>query len=277
MRRKASRTGASRPRKPLAEGRPVFVLGGGLRTGSTLLQRLLISSGDILIWGEHDGALVPHLASLLDDMQRWLESRATPLVDLATFRRSGYNAWIPNMNPPPGHFEDGCRALLARALGDPARALGYPRWGFKEVRYGAAAALFLQKLYPNAAFILLVRDPRECLQSLLSTKWGEEVARKGDPITFLRTWARLSEELLEVGSRLNKVALIRYQEILRNTAAVLDRVSAVTEIPVDRFKSDEVLGHREGGPRAKHFELTDADRRALEDPEVRRVAALLGY
>ena len=34
------------------ENRPVFVLAAGWRSGSTLLQRLVMSSGETLVWGE---------------------------------------------------------------------------------------------------------------------------------------------------------------------------------------------------------------------------------
>ena len=36
---------------------PIFIFTTGWRTGSTLLQRLITSSGETLIWGESGGAL----------------------------------------------------------------------------------------------------------------------------------------------------------------------------------------------------------------------------
>ncbi len=40
------------------------------------------------------------------------------------------------------------------------------RWGFKEVRLGAAEAMILRWLYPRAIFLLLTRHPFECYLSL---------------------------------------------------------------------------------------------------------------
>ena len=50
---------------------PVFILSSAGRTGSTLLQRLLISTRDIMVWGEHDGAMVAAAGQFHDEIV-WL-------------------------------------------------------------------------------------------------------------------------------------------------------------------------------------------------------------
>lgn len=56
---------------------PVFVLSAG-RSGSTLLQKLLNSSQELVIWGEHMGIL-RHLARAMDDIKRtpWINESPT--------------------------------------------------------------------------------------------------------------------------------------------------------------------------------------------------------
>lgn len=54
--------------------RPVFLLSAGWRSGSTLLQRLLVGSGEIAVWGEPLGetgliARLAHALTLID--ARW--------------------------------------------------------------------------------------------------------------------------------------------------------------------------------------------------------------
>jgi len=268
---------AAAPAPAVAVRAPVFLLCGGRRTGSTLLQRLLISTGEVLVWGEHGGKLVRHLGELTRDMRDWMDGYAAPREHFETFRRSGFNAWIPNMNPPLAQFEEGCRALLNQALAQPARDLGYPGWGFKEVRYGRRAARFLASLYPDAAFVLLVRNPEACLRSVKSTEWGERAALKRGPLPFLKSWATLSEQMLSVKGDLKNAVLIRYEDFLEDTPAAVKEIARVTGIPESRFKTAEVLGHKEGGPRKAKAEFSDADRQALANPDVRRVAKLLGY
>lgn len=257
---------------------PVFVLAGGRRTGSTLVQRLLISSGKILIWGEHDGVLVRQLYQLAFGMQQWLKSGVGALRQLQDFRQQGYNCWIPNMCPPLNHFEDGCRALLEQSLGVPARAMGYERWGFKEVRYGAGAAKFLQALYPDAGFVLLVRDPRSCLLSIRAAQWGERVALQDGPLPFLKEWTRLSGELADVQPQLRRAVLVRYEDVLARSAQALEGIAKVARIPLEEIRVADVLAYREGGPKKRtKVELDAQDEEALRHPDVMRVAARFRY
>ena len=112
--------------------RPIFVLGAGWRTGSTLLQRLLCTHPDVIIWGENRG-LMAHLEAAMGVIEG-----LQPLSEIHHQHREaeGANAWIAVLNPALTDFEDGIRQLLLRYYAEPAHQSGSSRWGFKEVRYG---------------------------------------------------------------------------------------------------------------------------------------------
>jgi hypothetical protein len=57
---------------------PVFVLSAGGRTGSTLVQRLFISTKQILVWGEHNGLLVRGLGEVTRGMANWSAYQRQP-------------------------------------------------------------------------------------------------------------------------------------------------------------------------------------------------------
>jgi Sulfotransferase family len=61
--------------------------------------------------------------------------------------------------------------MFDRWLGRPARERGFTRWGFKEVRLGAAEAMLLHWIYPKAKFVLLSRNPYDCYRSLSDSGW----------------------------------------------------------------------------------------------------------
>jgi hypothetical protein len=125
------------------------VLAAGGRTGSTLLQRLLISTGEIMIWGEHGGLLLDALQRFVYGMREWIDIAGGR--QLAQFAQQGWNSWIPNINPAHEAFLEGARAALWQSLAVPAARLGFPRWGFKEIRYNVAAVLGydLERPAPN--------------------------------------------------------------------------------------------------------------------------------
>lgn len=252
----------------------MFVLAGGRRTGSTLLQRLLISTGEIMIWGEHDGTLMRHLNGIMTEMVEWNAVNAKD--QLKKFIASGYNNWIPNVNPRSGDFVPATRGYFRNLFGRTARTLDYPRWGFKEVCYGAEAALWLEKLFPEASFVLLVRHPRDCLLSLKATRWGGKHLQ-GGPEDFLSKWATLSRELMEVNSKLRQSALFRYEDLVADPEKGVAGIAKVTGIAEEKFRTSEVFGAVLFGSKDEGVRLEPSDLTALEQPDVKRIMELFGY
>jgi hypothetical protein len=149
---------------------PIFLLSTGWRTGSTLLQRILVTDPRVFIWGEPLGemTLVSRITELLNDYlsPRNLASWQTqPSMDNLS-ASSLATSWIATLSPEAGDFRVALRSLFDRWLAGPAQRRGCARWGFKEVRLGAAEASLLYWLYPNAKFVILSRHPYECYMSL---------------------------------------------------------------------------------------------------------------
>ena len=65
---------------PPADAFPIFLLGSG-RSGTTLLQKILNSADDVMIWGEHGGFLKPIARAYFDHTEK-------PKVNQAIFRRN---------------------------------------------------------------------------------------------------------------------------------------------------------------------------------------------
>jgi hypothetical protein len=185
--------------KPNDAEAPIFLLSTGWRTGSTLLQRALVTDPHLLLWGEPlgDMALVSRVAEMLCSTAKfaWLEKFRIrddfPPASMAT-------SWIATLYPPGDDFRSALRSLFDRWLAEPARQRGFARWGFKEVRLGATEASLLSWLYPQAKFLILSRHPYDCYRSLSDSGWKHVFYRFPDiPINsaaaFARHWNRLAE------------------------------------------------------------------------------------
>lgn len=201
-----------------AETGPVFLLATGWRTGSTLLQRVLMTDRRLMLWGEPLGrfGLLTRLSEAVCGMQQgwppsdyWVEQR--PPGDLTT-------SWIANLFPPADDFRASLRALFDRWLGDPARARGFSRWGIKEVRLGATEATLLRWLYPSAQFVVGSRNPTGAYSSLkgsasdwsLYARWPD---RKVDcVVSFARHWDSLASSWGNASPNLAPF-IIRYEEV----------------------------------------------------------------
>lgn len=272
-------TGNSRPAcrslPPMSgELSPVFIFSSAGRTGSTLLQRLLISTHEIMIWGEHDGAMVAAASQLLRRLRAWRELTGGPHQQEA-FARHGHDAWIPNLTPPIEAFIDGLRALFTESMGAEARRLGYPRWGFKEIRHDGNDALLLKTLFPDARFIYSVRHPADALRSLKSTGWyGLHCG--SDPVRFASIWTTSVQSLLQSAPRLGQVLIVRYEDIVADPQVVVDAMATHVGIAPERFDL-AAFGRRHRGSSNPPDALSSADRQALAAPELVRTAQLLGY
>jgi len=170
---RAIKTLGTGPASSLDSEDPVFVLAAGWRTGSTMLQRMLLTDSRILVWGEPYGPM--ELWASLSRCLEWvseeqLGSRLFLDDDLGELS----DKFVANLYPDPENLRLSFQRLAYDLLGAPAKRAGYTRWGMKEVRLDAADALMLHWLFPRARFLFLVRNPFEAYASMRPMKMWRE-------------------------------------------------------------------------------------------------------
>jgi len=261
----------SHPAPP--SGPPVFLLSAGGRTGSTLVQRLILSTGEVLVWGEHGGAILPGLQDILKRLELWQAHTGHRQYD--RFCAEGWNQWIPNVVTPMEAFLEGTRSFLEASLGSWAQRHGYGRWGFKEIRYGQPQAMLLEQLWPEATFVLCFRHPASTLRSIRRCEWyGPQFG--GDPARFLKVWASLSASLLNAHGTLQRSLVVRHEDLTSDPESALQRLAQALDLPAARLDRTALGTVLTGTPR--ELEPLDArDRMALGHPDVQAVARKLGY
>lgn len=168
-------------KSPPPEDRPVIIAGSG-RCGSTLLQSVLNTNLDFLIWGEHNGFLRQISAAYFgaehprfpDKQDLNAEQRIKKLRD---GRR--WPAWDNLCGD--AEFLERFRTFIRSLFADPT---GHAtRWGFKEIRYGQNAQDHTLRLmfdcFPETRLIILVREPAPTIFSMLS-HWAFAHQRQGN-------------------------------------------------------------------------------------------------
>lgn len=160
---------------------PVIVAGSG-RCGSTLLQSILNSNPDFLIWGEHNG----FLRQIADAYYGAANPRFPDQSGLSAAQRvkklrdpRRWPAWDNLCGQ--AEFLDRFRAFLRSFFADPTGRA--KRWGFKEIRYAREAqdrALTLMfDCFPETRLIILIRAAEPTIFSTLS-RWVFAEQRQGD-------------------------------------------------------------------------------------------------
>jgi hypothetical protein len=206
--------------------RPIFLFAASHRCGSTLLQRLLNSCPDILIWGEQNG----YLNAFVRDFRDMLDWQSRVGHHRQTFLQKGYDNFIPNLMPEAYELRGAAVAYLGALFGVPAARLGRSTWGFKEVRYGIQVALLLQECFPKARFIHLNRHIVDCLISLKHWEdspdpWNRQWTRQS-----VANWERINGSFLRAGAELTNLLSVRYEDMIAGPQAFIQQLAHFLEL-----------------------------------------------
>lgn len=182
---------------------PVFVFSAGFRSGSTLLQRVLSSDMNTLVWGEpfSEQLIIPKMASQFAGL---IPTGHHFEAELKCFDAKGFlGEWLATLNPGIDNLARGHRGFFLNAFGYEGRTWGRERWGIKCVRESGLHARYLQWLFPNAKVHFLVRDPVQAYVSYrafggMDNSWPllRGHTKIDTPAKFAEMWLFLTKSFL---------------------------------------------------------------------------------
>jgi Sulfotransferase family len=208
--------------------RPLFVLGVS-RSGTTLLRVVLDRSPGIAIPDEsffipllarrHRGEV--DAAEFLDDL-----GRLTVLADWGVSVEDIGRRLHPGME---------VGAAIAAIYESHAESEGKPRWGDKTPMYMRHLRL-LERLFPDAQYVHLVRDGRDAAVSFLRMPGGTYTrtwAHPDTPSEFARLWRTEVLGAHALGERVGagRYLEVRYEDLVASPDDVVASICAFAELP----------------------------------------------
>ena len=201
---------------------PLFIFSSSWRSGSTLLQRYITATGEVLVWGETGGALNAIAEAVgsweqitADSTRRFSDAlggkgEAAYEKLVASPKEQHAELWIANLSPPYADILTGLRSLFDTLYKKRARDLGYSRYGFKETRCGLDTARHLKALFPEARFVFLVRNPLDVILSIKRRDWMGRAQGHDTLKYYAEHWRRRSMEFRQADFGLS----LRYEDFV---------------------------------------------------------------
>lgn len=261
------------------DDQPVFVFSAGWRSGSTLLQRMLMHHNDkIVMWGEPY-----HLSNIFDGLANQFRAFTSDWPKESHFlsnRGCGDLAdqWVANLYPSVDDLVTAHREFLDSLFAQPAFRAGASRWGMKVVRLSIEHAAYLHKLYPKCKNIFLCRNPVYSYASFRKVydawfaRWPDKLV--ATPYAFGRHWARLTEGYLAGYGSVGGI-FVRYEDL--DSDEHVNRLSQYLGWPVSRASElERIVGGIGGVAGEKKPNIPFSDRKILE-MVTGRVKRMAGY
>jgi len=242
------------------------------RSGSTLLQRSICTDPDIVLWGE-PYSYCNLITSLTHSTKPFITQDWPPQTFPKAELFNHLDAFfIANLYPEMQHLYNGHRAMLDNLFKHSAEEKGKSRFGAKFVRLSLDEAQYLEWLYPDAKFIILIRNPWDCWKSYKGYnwiyRWPKGIVQTVDQ--FAKLWLKQTSELIQFQSP-NAITL-RYEDFLS------------ANFNWDAFKNFCQLPNMTKAALSKQIKGTTCDPRSITDDDCQRIAkicnplaAQLGY
>ncbi len=227
---------------------PVFVFAPTARCGITLIQRLLNSSGEIIVYGENAiiANTLPQNMFRISITAKSHEDARRKLLD------GEYDFWSSAIWPDIKEWSGsviGALDMFLRTYQDCSAKDGFDKWGIKNPVDDARYCAFFYETFPSSKIIFVYRHILDVVKSYKARKWLPDVQACSDLVV---RWRNNVNYMLGCNVH-DRVMLIRYEEMVAKPARYAELLEkfaglsgidqSVFERRINTFKGTEENGH----------------------------------
>lgn len=207
---------------------PVIVASPTIRSGTTLLQRLLCSASNAIIYGENVAQDVELFANIyLSKATVYGANQARFDSTRANVVEHGSDEWmidlIPDLQGYLNAIGQSCFGSL-RYCRDYAQEQGCNVWGFKYPGWKPGTLFLMQQIFPLARIVYIYRDILACARS---AKAWLPVWDDAELMGFCAEWAENLGYALNLRTNPNFLFL-KFEDFVANPATSIQQIAAFT-------------------------------------------------
>lgn len=242
----------------------IFIWAPTQRCGTGLLQRLVTSSKEVLVFGE-DKFLTDQLPKLMIEHAELDNDIKDSTSKLAS---GNYDGWFPSALP---FYEDYIEALansfklMADAYSSTAKKLGFANWGSKLPYVSTAQLSAINTLLPNSRHVFLYRNLADVMRSMKARRWVADQKQFKD---ICNKWFNSLSEIGSTFTGVNWMYMLSHDKLIEKPAfytVELQKFLGLSELDIKVFdhKINTFIGEEKDG----HSETSYVKPESLSDYE----------
>jgi len=209
---------------------PVLLTSPTVRSGTTLLQRLLCSSANAIVYGEEVGKDLELQLQILSSRQLiYRQARQHLAHRLDGVLAGDRNQWIVDLMPDMGGYldalRDGALAGLAHCRAH-ALSVGRPVWGFKYPGWSPPLLRMLIGQAPATRVVYVIRDPADTARS---AKAWHNFRSEQDTESLCAQWLA-HVQFMRQFAQSHPVLVLRHEALVADPGESLARLAAFLDV-----------------------------------------------
>jgi hypothetical protein len=204
---------------------PLLVASPTTRSGTTLLQRLLCSASNTLIYGEFcANELFMATQLYLLKQQQLSMGQGYRKEQLEQVLSGQVNHWIPDLMPDPKEWlkvigESNFRQF--EYMKDYALQHNRPVWGMKMAGWNPHSLHQIMGLFPETRLIYLIRNAEDCLRSAKAM----DMVGEGNEEQFLQSWNYNHQTIRQIIPS-ERVLYVQYEDLVKTSSSVIEKLES---------------------------------------------------
>ncbi len=204
---------------------PLLVASPTVRAGTTLLQRLLCSAPNTLIYGEfcaHELFMATQMYLLKE--QQLSMGQTYRKEQMAQVLSGEVDQWIPDLMPDPKEWLEVIRKTSFQQfeyMKSYALRQSRPIWGMKMAGWNPHSLHQIMGLFPGTRLIYMVRNAGDCLRSAKAMDMvGEENEQQ-----FLQSWTYNHNTVRQLIAP-DRVLYVAYEELINAPSSIIEKLES---------------------------------------------------